>query len=224
MEGDPIAMKSSGGGKGVVGGAVVLVMALLVAFVGFRYVQHRNLVSAALIGDSITDQSRPVLERELGSEYAVEVDGVGGARIDQMQGEADKLAAAKPQQLVINLGTNDVVGKFPVDQSLQQYEAMIDKFPDVKCLHLVTVNENIVSFTDPDLPKRTADFNNRVRALATQHHGRVIDWAQIVKDYLAAGEPDGHLSSDTIHPTEMGQQKLANAYRASLDACRSSLV
>jgi lysophospholipase L1-like esterase len=217
-------MKGNGGSKGLVGGVVVIVVLLLVAFVGVRFVQHRNLVSAALVGDSITDQSRSVLERELGSAYSVEVDGVGGARVDQMQGEADKLAATKPQQLVINLGTNDVVGKFPVDQSIQQYEAMIAKFPDVKCLHLVTVNENIVSFTDPELPKRTADFNNRVRDLANRHHGRVIDWAQIVKDYLAAGEPDGHLSSDTIHPTEMGQQKLAAAYLASLDACRSSLV
>jgi len=203
---------------------IVVAVILLVAFVGFRFVKNRNLVSTAVIGDSITDISRPTLEDALASEYEVQIDGVGGARVDQMLGEADKLAATHPQQVVINLGTNDVVGKWPLDQSLRSYEEMVDKFPGTRCLHFVTVNEDIVALSDPDLRNRAVEYNNRLRALAAERKARVIEWDRIVRDYLAAGEPEGHLSTDSIHPTELGQRKLADAYRASLDACRNSLV
>ena len=215
-------MRRSGGG--VLGAVVLVVILVAVAFVGYRFVTNRNAVSVAIIGDSITDISRAVFDQSLGSDYQLNVDGVGGARIDQMEGEADKVAATAPQQLVINLGTNDVVGKLPPDQSMASYEEMVGKFPGTKCLHLVTLNENIVSFVDPDLKNRTVEFNTKLRAFATKHQARVIEWDRIVREYLAAGEPEGHLSNDTIHPTELGQRKLAQATRASLDACRGSLT
>jgi lysophospholipase L1-like esterase len=203
---------------------VAVIVVLVIGYLGFRFMQNRSQVSTAVIGDSITDISRTTFEQALEPDYAVEVDGVGGARVDQMQGEADKVAATHPQQVVINLGTNDVIGKFPIDQSMKSYEEMINKFPDAACLHVVTVNEDIVALSDPDYRNRAVEYNNRLRSLASQHHARVIEWNRIVHDYLAAGEPEGHLSTDSIHPTELGQKKLADAYRASLDACRNSIV
>ena len=46
---------------------------------------------------------------------------------------------------------------------------------------------------------------------------RVIDWAAIERDYER--EHGEQITSDTVHPNDVGNRVLADAYEASLDAC-----
>ncbi len=172
-----------------------------------------------IIGDSITEQSQSLLLDELQPDSVLKVRGRGGYRIEQMEPYAVEAAAADPEQVIVNLGSNDVLLSWPLDRSVEAYTRLLDYFDDARCVHLVTVNERFRSSTDEGLAFRALLLNNQIRLLAAATGARVIDWSAMVAAYEASGSPDGPITSDSVHPTELGQKMIADAYRQGLRTC-----
>jgi hypothetical protein len=87
-------------------------------------------------------------------------------------------------------------------------------------VHLVTVNEEMVAPAVPDLAARARRLNAGLRKLASEHpRVSIIDWNGLVADYVRAGQPDGQLTTDSVHPSDVGKSKLARTYRNALNAC-----
>jgi hypothetical protein len=212
----PAPGRRRGGGQWVF---VVVVLAVVLLAIGLVALQRRH-PPVVLLGDSITELAKPAFEGELGGEYDLHVSGVAGHRTDQRVPVVPELAAAQPRQVVINLGTNDVLQRRNLDETERDLEAIGAGFGSSKCVHLVTVVEAMFSFEDAGLHDRAVDLNDRIRGLAARRGWRVIPWDRIIRDYDAAGQPQGPWSSDTVHPTpEAGQPLLINGYREALASC-----
>ena len=172
-----------------------------------------------IIGDSITEAAEPMLLDELQPTSVVRVRGRGGYRIEQMEPYAVEAAAAEPEQVIINLGSNDVLLNWPLNRSVEAYRRLLDYFDDARCVHLVTVNQSFRSETDKGLAYRALLLNGQIRELATAAGADVIDWSTMVSDYEASGSPYGPITTDSVHPTELGQKMLADTYREALRTC-----
>ena len=173
----------------------------------------------SLIGDSITEQSEPVLHQVLDPTFKVRVRGRGGYRIEELEPYAIELATTKPEQVVINLGTNDVLKNWPVQKATAAMNRMVTTFKSARCVYIVTITEGMRSEIDPNQSARALVFNLELRRIAAAHNVRIIDWAALIRDDAAAGSPRGALTSDTVHPTEEGRRRLAELYREALTGC-----
>jgi hypothetical protein len=173
----------------------------------------------ALVGDSITEQSETTLHTVLDRTYRVRVRGRGGYRIEEMEPYAIELATTRPEQVIINLGSNDALKSWPLEKSVLALKRLIADFKGTRCLHLVTVNEAMVNDRVPDLKERTTALNAEIRHIAATENFNVIDWSRAVVDDIAAGSPNGGITSDTVHPTENGQKVLAELYATALATC-----
>lgn len=198
--------------------ALVLVAVSVVAWkVTHPSTAHRNVV---VMGDSITFLGHALISQELGDNFQVTASGINGARSDERVRDADALAAqTHASQLIINLGTNDVMQATPPDQSINAVTTIASRFTEARCIHLVTISEGIFSMKDPEVNARAAQLNARFEALAAERGWNVIQWDDVVRDYGANGERDGSISSDTVHPTPLGQQMLIEEYDAALERC-----
>lgn len=219
--------------------ALVLVVALggiALARVGNRWEARRTAVAGdtgpaqvpagpgptddvALVGDSITEQADETFRTTLQPPYHLRVSGRGGYRIEEMEPYAIELATGKPEQVVINLGTNDVLRAWPLEKSVAALNRLVNEFKGTRCLHLVTVSESIVIAGDPETKDRAVALNAEIRRLAQGRGFDVIDWSTYVGDYVAQGEPEGPITSDTVHPSELGRKKLSDLYRQGLERC-----
>jgi len=201
-------------------GVVVLVASLLAGCGLFS----SPTTEVALVGDSITDQSRDTFRDRLGDDYLLDVRAFPGVRTDEWVGQARLAASEEPSLAVVNLGTNDVYQQWPVEQSMAAMRAILDELGAVPCRYVVTVNERMFSFDIEDLPDRAQAFNAALRALAAEEAIEVLDWAAVVAAELDAGEPNGAVTSDTVHPTDYGEKLLADLYRDGMDACELPLL
>lgn len=182
--------------------------------------QSRPLV--VLAGDSITERSAGALAGSIDGTFGlgghdVEVVATSGATTTDMEPEVIATAGDHPEQVVINLGTNDVVRTATVSEALASIDRMAAAFPDARCIHLVTVSESMVAFEDPDGPgPRAVELNQGILALADQHGYRTIRWDQIVADATARSEP---VTLDSIHPNDAGEALLVDAYQQAIESC-----
>ena len=201
--------------------AVVLVLALLAAaaFVAWRVATGSNGGEVVVLGDSITEQATGPLHERFDSSYAMSISGVSGERADQRVADASAYAATTPGQVIINLGTNDVLQGTPPDETASSLTQIAEGFTDTRCIHLVTINESMVDLSRPQLHDGAVAVNERVRSMAAAHGWDVIDWAGIVAASDRAGNPEGPLTLDTVHPTPLGQQRLLDAYADALHRC-----
>jgi len=171
------------------------------------------------VGDSITAQAKDLLVRSLSSGYHLAIDGRSNYRVAEQLPAAARMAGGDPEQVIINLGSNDVGSEVPTDESAASLAEMVALFPAARCVHLVTINESMGVPTAAKGPVLARDLNARIRALAaTDPRIRIVDWAQIVRDFEAVNGP-GSATSDTVHPTWDGQRVLIAAYQRSLDSC-----
>jgi hypothetical protein len=202
--------------------AVVLVLVLLVTFiaiVGLRALgigRHRPAV--ALIGDSITANLDATAHRELGDDYALTIDGKPGFLVDQQLPAVTNAARFPFDQIIVNLGTNDVMtSDHDLGETSSNLAQIADVLSGVRCVHLVTVSEEMVNSTN-DAGVRAQRVNDSIRAIASTHPNvRVIDWASLERDYER--DHGEIITSDTVHPNDVGNKVLAGAYGESLDAC-----
>lgn len=172
--------------------------------------------SVALVGDSITVLSRDTFEREL-KDYKLEFQAKMGARSTDMVGPATELAATKPTQVVINLGTNDALRRTAPAETKEQLTKIVGLFPDADCIHFVNINTHITDDGDPRKAE-AEQVNAIIDEVADKAGADVIDWDGIVAPTVG---DDGKSSiiADTVHPKDVGEAKLANAIGDALDRC-----
>ncbi len=165
-----------------------------------------------VIGDSITYISAAAIKKKLAAVKDLTVDGRFGFTIEQQMPDAGLLAMTKPDVVVINLGTNDADLGLSKTDSAQQMDSMLELFP-LATRAVVTVNTH---FGTDDCRLRAQAINDHIRSRGVT----VIDWDAAMGDEIAAGLPDGPMTTDTIHPTVLGQRILAGLIA---DGLRSTL-
>jgi lysophospholipase L1-like esterase len=204
--------------RGGVAAIAVVVAAVLVA-AGVVVWLTRPRERVVFVGDSIMDGLRPIVE----SRYHIDdnsLKAVPGKTIDDMMEAATGLAASNPTQAVIDLGTNDVLANEPAGPNGAMLTRMVELFPTAKCVHLVTINEHMLSPTFGNVGSAAAALNQQMAAIAQSHPNvRIVDWDKTVLDQDAAHDPDGPITIDTVHPTPMGQQLLVDDIQRSTDHC-----
>ena len=199
---------------GVVGVLVVVAVVLV------GRVQSRPLV--VLAGDSITELNAGALAGSIDGTFGigghdVAVVARSGATAAAMEPDVVATAADDPSQVVINLGTNDVVRTGDVAGALASIERMAAAFPGAACIHLVTLSESMVSFEDAAGPgPRAVELNQALIELAAQRGYHLIRWDELVAAGAARSEP---LTVDSIHPDGVGVDELADAYRTAIESC-----
>jgi lysophospholipase L1-like esterase len=198
-------------------GLVILIAAL--AVVGIRALGIGEPgPPVALIGDSITANLQKEAKRRLGDDYALTVDGRPGYLAGEQLPAVENAARFPFDQVVINLGTNDVMtSDHDLDETVASLDQAVTAVAGIRCVHLVTVSEGMINETD-DAGPRARRVNQAIREIAARHPNvRVIDWAAIERQEQAdRGEP---ITTDTVHPTDVGNRVLADAYGESLAAC-----
>jgi lysophospholipase L1-like esterase len=210
----------SGGWWRVAAAVAAVVGLVVVVLVVVGVAESRPLV--LLAGDSITEWNAGALAGALDGTFGIGGDDVAvvataGATAGEMEPAVVAEAAAGPRQVVINLGTNDVAKTGDVAQGLAAIERIAAAFPGAACIHLVTLNESMVTFEDPTGPgPRAAELNHGLEDLATRNGYHLIRWDQMVAEANTAGTA---LTVDSIHPNDEGAARLADAYREAIDGC-----
>lgn len=167
-----------------------------------------------LVGDSLTMLvAEPVAAAA--PDLEVRRDADWGLRIDQEIASASEEATKDPDQVVINLGTNNVLQGYDPTASAQDLTTIVDEFDDVPCVHIVTINERM-NRLGQDTSSAAAALNAQIRALAdSRPNVRLIDWNQIALDRAA----EGLMDPDTVHPNGAGVAVLTQAYVDALRSC-----
>jgi hypothetical protein len=193
-----------------------VVLLVAVGVVALRTSEARPRV--VLIGDSLTTVSAAPLTDRLGEDRDVEIIAVPGSRADQMAPYVDEKVSGTPEVVVVNLGTNDLLSGSFSDATVQALRSLLQRFPD-SCRRIVTMNEAMFSEANPDIGAEAAMLNGQIEGLAAETGSTVVQWDRAVEKAHAQGEPAGPLLSDTVHPTEIGQQHLADLYLEAVDSC-----
>lgn len=204
----------------VIIGALVGVVALVAVAIQVAAVVGigKNRPPVAVIGDSITEQGQKAIFNDLSADYKLTVDGKGGFRIDEQLPTAERFATRRFDQVIIELGTNDVMQKWSLGDSEANLRQIVSMFPDARCVHLVDVNESLSSRT-VDAPARARQLNQAMRGIAaSDSRVDIIDWAGIVRRYETV-DPAEPITTDGIHPGPTGQDLLVSAYEDALKSC-----
>jgi hypothetical protein len=173
----------------------------------------------AVVGDSITEQGESALEQVLSDDWRLDIDGRSGFTIAEQLPAARSLARDTPSQVIVNLGTNDVLNGRDLSGSAADLAEVVASFPSARCIHLVTVNEGI-EVAGRSYADRSAQTNRAIVALAaTDPRIDVIDWSAVVAAYEAGDQADGPILTDTVHPSPRGQLALAVRYADALASC-----
>jgi lysophospholipase L1-like esterase len=164
----------------------------------------------ALIADDYADADVP---------FELTVRATNGATTAEMLEDARAIAGEEFDQAIINLGTNDAMKRDPVEDTISAYGEMIALFDGARCIHLTTLNEEVLSFSDPAVKERMLAINEHLRALAEEHDGiHLIDWNAALRE-LEGDDDDTRLLVDSVHPTDAGQAILRDLSVAALTTC-----
>jgi hypothetical protein len=182
--------------------------------------------SVLVVGDSITNLTEDSLRELDEGRHRFTVRAEDGATSKEMLQvvEADDLGEAGHEQVIINLGTNDVRQELSADETESTIEELIGRFGDADCIHLTTINERVLVPDDPDVSARNAEINERLRSIVEREERvHLIDWNASVATHRDRGEPEGSLlEADMVHPTEQGQDELGDLYLEALGRCDGS--
>ena len=189
------------------------VIAITVAPTGCGIIGGSDAV--VLFGDSLTVLVTDEVVAKAGGDYEVTSTATWGSASTRRLDPAAKVAASSPDQVVVNLGTNNVLQRHDPTATNEDLSTLLDLLADVPCIHLVTVNEQI-NYLGQSYTTEAAAINAHIRELAARRlNTDVIDWNQIVKDHAA----DDIISNDTVHPNPAGVSLLTKAYLDALGTC-----
>lgn len=178
--------------------------------------------SVAILGDSITSLDEADLNSSLGGDYELTISGNFGRTIEEVRPEAELLSSRDHDQVIINLGTNDVLQQLDVETSIETLAAEVELFDSARCVHLVNINEHMVAPADGSSRSSEAEeFNRELERYAERtERVSVIDWNSVAASELDGGDPPtSELTTDTIHPTPEGFSKLNSLYGDALAGC-----
>lgn len=167
--------------------------------------------STGVVGDSITVMTSDELEA---SEQDWDVEAVIGATAGEMVAPAEQLSERSPDQVVLNVGTNDALQRLPVDRATTDLERLVATFGDARCVHLVTISTGLPPTGEPPSADIAAQINEWIEQRAGgDERLRVIDW-----DAEVSAEPD-LMMADRIHPDDSGQERLASMMAEAVRSC-----
>jgi hypothetical protein len=200
-------------------GVLIVVVTVFAIRLAYGSADDFSKPRALILGDSITDKSQRELNDTIGPLYALSIDGQDNFRIDDQLPVAERWATRPFQQVVINLGTNDAVQGWPLDQSSANLTKLVAMFPNAQCVHVTTINEHLRGRSANAGPNAAA-LNDQIRAMAAADPRiNVVDWNALIEANLAQGVD---LTSDGVHPTREGSQLLIGAYDKSMQSCNRS--
>jgi hypothetical protein len=174
---------------------------------------------AGVVGDSITLQVVEEVRQQSDDDWRLDIRPMPGATIGEMLEDLDGVARRNPEQVIVNLGTNNVLRAVPPAASAAELEAMFATRGDVPCVHVVTVHDYIFSWEEGYLTDRSVAFNELLVDAAARHGAEVIDWTAVVTEARQAPEAP-EVFTDTVHLAPAGIELLAEVYdRALADGC-----
>ena len=178
--------------------------------------------SVAVIGDSITDLDQTDLHEQLGDEYQLVISGNFGSSIEAVQQEAKFVGARDFDQVIFNIGTNDVLEDLDVDTSIAALREEIGYYDSARCVFLVNINEHMINRRTGEVTTDAAVRFNAAFDQLTDENPRisVIDWRDATSSTLNNDDPPvSRLTQDSVHPTTEGNRKLNDLYAAALEGC-----
>ena len=209
-------MRRSRSGRWAVIGVGIMVLAAL----GWWILRPGPRV--VFLGDSITVVSVAEIKSELGRAYRPDISAVLGIQAGQMIPTAQRVAANSPSQVVIALGSNDVLHHAPLGQAAADLTQIVSLFPTARCIHIVNINTHMTNNgkNGKTTAARAGLLNAAIVHLAsTDPRISIIDWNQLISTDVAAHPPLGTLTDDTVHPNLAGRARLATTIKAGLDQC-----
>lgn len=178
--------------------------------------------SVAVVGDSIVSLDAQDLQRDLGDRFDLDVSGNFGKTVTDVLPVAGALADRRPDQVVIELGTNDVLQGVPTRTSMAALRQMVSLFPSARCIHLTDVSTHMLEPDGrPANPALARAFNTALDELVgSDPRLSVVHWDAAVGRSIADGATGaGVLTKDSIHPTAQGDVVLNSLYREALAGC-----
>jgi lysophospholipase L1-like esterase len=166
----------------------------------------------AVIGDSITVLSAVAIQKQLGDHPNIQAEL--GKRIDEMLPALRDALQKKPDAVVVNLGTNDVLQGTIHPDWRPGFLQLVQALEHTDCAVLVNINTTATNRSAR--PEFAPQINAAIAKAAETHDNfHVIDWDAIVH----APGGDALIQPDTIHPTGPGAQRLAREIRHTLADC-----
>jgi hypothetical protein len=174
----------------------------------------------AVIGDSITEMSHDAIHRQLDGAYYVSVDGRPGFTISEQLPVAAVYSQQHPAPdvIVVNLGTNDAMLGTTLGDATNDLADVTANFPRARCVVLTTVNANTMGVTFNDWAN-AFNFWTIFGMAGADARVRIADWNTSVHAYYEAGQPQGDLTYDLVHPTPLGQERLSTLVADTVASC-----
>lgn len=168
-----------------------------------------------LLGDSITVLTGETVAQRLDGVTDTRVVADFGLRIDEQLKNADDIRKRRPDQVIVNLGTNDILQGRPTNTAIEDYRQILDSLDDIACVSVITLNEHMDRMGENTSEPAVA-FNAALRSLATGYPNvTVTEWSSIIP----FDENANLMDDDTVHPNAAGIARLAGAYDLLVKAC-----
>ncbi|MEV4137314.1 SGNH/GDSL hydrolase family protein [Dactylosporangium sp. NPDC049742] len=182
-------------------------------------------------GTSSTDGNgyREALRRHLADDAGVAVDMVGsqrsgtaadndneghpGYRVDQVAAGADAwIAAARPDVVLLNVGTNDMLQSYDLPNAPARLSALVDQILRAAPTATVVVS-TLVPNPDAAVEARVRAYNGQIPGIvqAKAAAGKKVRLADFHANLTLAD-----IGPDRIHPTDGGYAKLADVWFSAL--------
>ncbi|MFI1188194.1 FG-GAP-like repeat-containing protein [Streptomyces californicus] len=134
-------------------------------------------------------------------------EGHSGWRIDQLQANiATWLPAARPNVVLLHIGTNDMNRNYEVATAPARLGALIDQIVTA-APNMTVIVSSLVPSTTPEVQARVAAFNARIPGLVKERRDRgykvgFVDMASVTAADL----------NDSLHPNNNGYLKMADVF------------
>jgi lysophospholipase L1-like esterase len=169
-----------------------------------------NPQRVAIVGDSITVSSTPQIKHALEGRYTTDIHARPGQRIDQMLVDLHGALAERPNAVVVNLGTNDVLQGDT--QWHSSFDRMIADLAGQPCVQITTISTRVTGWVA--VPAIAEQINRAIaETAASRAQFHIVDWNAAVH----TGDGTQLLVADHVHPSAAGEARLASLIRSALD-------
>ena len=136
-----------------------------------------------------------------------ENEGHPGAIIYQIALYADKILPSRPNVILLMAGTNDILGKFAVDEAPSRLSVLIDRCVDA-CPDAVVLVAHLTPFLARGTQARADEFNAAIPGIVKEKtgQGKKVLAVDMMKYVELGGLMDG------LHPSDVGYDGMARAW------------
>ena len=154
--------------------------------------------------------------------------GVPGIRVHEaLSLELPIAIDSHPDLVTIWLAVNDLADNVPVDSYSRDLDLMVSQL-QASAPHALILVANIPDltllpyFASPDpiaLQNRIQAYNTAIGSVVQRHHVALVNLS--LQNYNLSEHPE-YISSDGLHPTDLGYQKLAELFYTTLQKAQGS--